>query len=156
MLKWLLIAGLTGVLIACGAANAVRPITGSASVDAEVLGSSVLDGDVSIDVRFRIENRGQTPLVYFPCSSVLERKEGNTYSVVWSRLCSSTYGLTIPPSEVSEDTLRVRFRREAGGTVWPNGSISGEYRVTVALSTDRAVLVAASDRISNAFLLQEP
>jgi hypothetical protein len=156
MLKWLLIAGLVGELIACSASNAVRPTTGSASVDADVLASSVRDGEVSIDVRFRVENRGQTSLVYFPCSSVIERKEGDMYSVVWGRLCNSTYGRTIAPGDVSEDTLNVRHRREVGGTVWPNGSISGAYRVTVALSADRGVLLAARDRASNTFVLQEP
>ena len=147
------------ITCACGCGAPVGPAV-PARVAVTSTRAVVSGGSVHVTVVYSVGNLSDRTILYVFCGSGLDRHEPvGSWSRVWSRLCNAggTPGaLSILAHTSHVDSAVVDFRRQVGSVTWPNSSLTGEYRVSLVLSTAAFEPLRAEYRMSAAFPLNEP
>lgn len=138
-----------------GCHSAMQP-EGIATVRVMDANAIVTNDSADIRIGFSVENAGQTSILFDTCGSIIERQNGNGWSLVWHVSCflASDHRIReIRAGEVLRDTLSLlEFHRgEFSGSDWPYSGLEGSYRVRLRLTTISASLLAPSDRLSSPF-----
>lgn len=145
---------ISSIIVLSGCGNTLQP-SGTVAVNVIDAPSATTVNEVTINVRYVVENSGSTPIHYRPCLTVIERSVGADWRGVWGRLCSGVTEVTIGANSSRADTMVVHFSRQPGQPDWEYGPIGGAYRVRVSVADLKGAELPEGLRSSNVFLLRE-